>query len=113
MADPLCLASLSLLLLLSLQGEHPDALLLRILRARKWDVDRALGVLGSTAAFRVENDVAGINFGGEEEITKTKGGANVYRNGIAYVWGSTAIGEPIYYIEVGNHFGSSQTQEEL
>lgn len=95
------------------QGEHPDALLLRILRARKWDVDRALGVLGSTAAFRLENDVAGINSGGEASITQTKGGQKIFRNGIAYVWGATTLGEPIYYIEVGNHFGSNQTQEEL
>jgi CRAL/TRIO, N-terminal domain len=36
------------------KGEHPDGVMLRFLRSRKWDVDRALNVIGSTARFRVE-----------------------------------------------------------
>ena len=36
------------------KGEHPDAVMLRFLRSRKWDVERALNVIGSTARFRVE-----------------------------------------------------------
>ncbi|UZJ56071.1 hypothetical protein CBS101457_005391 [Exobasidium rhododendri] len=95
------------------KGEHPDAIMLRFLRARKWDIDRAIAVIGSTAAFRVENDVKGIVKGGELELSKTRGGKKIFTNGISYVYGASSIGEPVYFIEVGKHFSHNQTQEEL
>ncbi|KAL9937699.1 hypothetical protein V8E36_003244 [Tilletia maclaganii] len=95
------------------KGEHPDTVMLRYLRARRWNVDRALAVIGNIAAFRVENDVFGLVKRGEAELVKTVGGGKVYRNGIAYAWGATDSGLPICYIEVARHFASNQTQEEL
>ncbi len=95
------------------KGEHPDAVMLRFLRSRKWDVDRALNVIGSTARFRVENDVDELLKGGELEMTRTRGGRNIFSNGLSYVCGSTHSGEPVYIIEVGSHFSSNQTQLEL
>lgn len=95
------------------KGEHPDAIMLRLLRARKWNIDRAVAVLGSTAAWRVENNVEEINRGGELVLTSTRGGFNVLNNGVSYMYGATPNGEPVYIIEVGNHFSSSQTQDEL
>ena len=95
------------------KGEHPDAIMLRLLRARKWNVDRAVAVLGSTAAWRVENDVEAIVNGGELELTSTRGGMNILRNGISYMYGASSGGEPVYIIEVGRHFSASQTQDEL
>ncbi|CAO1637100.1 unnamed protein product [Sympodiomycopsis kandeliae] len=95
------------------KGEHPDAVMLRLLRARKWNIDRAVAVLGSTAAWRVENDVESITRGGELLLTSTRGGFNVLNNGVSYMYGATPNGEPVYIIEVGNHFSSSQTQDEL
>ncbi|PWN28865.1 hypothetical protein BDZ90DRAFT_278276 [Jaminaea rosea] len=95
------------------KGEHPDVIMLRLLRARKWNVDRAVAVLGSTAAWRVENDVEAIVNGGELELTSTRGGMNILRNGISYMYGASAAGEPVYIIEVGRHFSASQTQDEL
>lgn len=95
------------------KGEHPDAIMLRFLRARKWNVDRAIAVIGSTAAFRADNDVAAILRGGELALTSTRGGRNMLANGISYIYGATSIGEPVYIIEVGNHFSHNQTQQEL
>lgn len=95
------------------KGEHPDAIMLRFLRARKWNVDRAIAVIGSTAAFRADNDVAAILRGGELALTSTRGGTNMLANGISYIYGATSIGEPVYIIEVGNHFSHNQTQQEL
>lgn len=95
------------------KGEHPDAVMLRFLRARKWNVDRAIAVIGSTAAFRADNDVAAILRGGELAITSTRGGQNMLSNGISYIYGATSTGEPVHFIEVGNHFSHNQTQQEL
>lgn len=95
------------------KGEHPDAYMLRCLRARKWDVDRALAIIGSTCAFRVQYDVSRIMKEAELGLTKTRGGFNIMSNGISYVYGATATGEPVYFIEVGSHYSSNQTAEEL
>lgn len=95
------------------KGEHPDAIMLRLLRARKWDVDRAVAALGSIAAWRVENNVEEIVRGGEEALTKTRGGWNVFNNGVSYIRGATSEGCPVYCIEVARHYSSNQTQEEL
>ncbi|CAD6893129.1 unnamed protein product [Tilletia controversa] len=96
-----------------IKGEHPDTFMLRCLRARKWNVDRALAVIGNIASFRFENDVFGLVKRGELDLVKTVGGAKVYRNGIAYCWGASKDGLPVCYIEVARHFASNQTQEEL
>lgn len=95
------------------KGEHPDAIMLRCLRARKWDIDRALAILGAIAAWRVEENVEEIAQGGEARLAQTRGGVNVHQNGISYAHGAALNGEPIYIIEVGRHYSSSQTQEEL
>lgn len=95
------------------KGEHPDAYMLRCLRARKWDVDRALAVIGSTCSFRVQYNVSALLKDAELGLTKTRGGFNIMNNGISYIYGATANGEPVYFIEVGAHYSSNQTAEEL
>ncbi|KAN0062650.1 hypothetical protein ACQY0O_004840 [Thecaphora frezii] len=95
------------------KGEHPDAVMLRFLRARKWSVDRALAAIGSTCAFRVQHNVSQLVKRGELGLVQTRGGMNIFRNGISYIAGATDAGEPIYLIEVGSHYSSNQTAEEL
>ncbi|SJX64876.1 related to CSR1-phosphatidylinositol transfer protein [Sporisorium reilianum f. sp. reilianum] len=95
------------------KGEHPDAYMLRCLRARKWDVDRALAIIGSTCAFRVQYNISNVMKEAELGLTKTRGGFNIMNNGISYVRGATATGEPVYFIEVGSHYSSNQTADEL
>jgi CRAL/TRIO domain len=50
---------------------------------------------------------------GELEMVKTRGGYNIFHNGISYVYGALPTGEPVYVIEVGSHYSSNQTQLEL
>lgn len=47
---------------------HPDSILLRFLRARKWNYERALDMLCSAIKWRVEYDVQGIFERGEDAL---------------------------------------------
>ncbi|CAD6940666.1 unnamed protein product, partial [Tilletia caries] len=95
--------------------DHPDTTMLRFLRARKWDVDRALAMLAAALKFRLEKDVEGILENGEDGLKDIPGFLNQFRRGISYIRGTTAApGEhPIYFIHVGRHFTSAQKAEVL
>jgi hypothetical protein len=96
-----------------LKHDNPDAGVLRFLRARKWDLDRALAMLAAALKFRYEMDVEGIIFKGEE--IDDPGFLNQFRRGISYIKGNTtAPGEyPIYFIHVARHFTTAQKHEVL
>lgn len=95
--------------------DNPDAGLLRFLRARKWDLDRALAMLAAALKFRYEMDVEGIIFKGEAGMSDVPGFLNQFRRGISYIKGnSEAPGEyPIYFIHVARHFTNAQKHEVL
>ncbi|PWN52006.1 hypothetical protein IE53DRAFT_385620 [Violaceomyces palustris] len=94
--------------------DHPDTSLLRFLRARKWDIDRALAMMAAACKFRLEKDVPGIIFKGEEGLKDVPGFLNQFRRGISYIKGNSAKGEyPIYFIHVARHFTSAQKHEVL
>lgn len=97
-----------------IKHDNPDAGLLRFLRARKWDIDRALAMLCAALKFRYEMDVEGIIFRGEAGIDDP-GFLNQFRRGISYIKGnSEAPGEhPIYFIHVARHFTNAQKHEVL
>jgi len=46
------------------KADHPDALFLRFLRARKWDVDKAIVMLVATMKWRTEPDIDVLNSAG-------------------------------------------------
>ncbi|CAD6887124.1 unnamed protein product [Tilletia laevis] len=95
--------------------DHPDVTMLRFLRARKWDVDRALAMLAAALKFRLDKDIEGILEKGEDGLKDVPGFLNQFRRGISYIRGNTAApGEyPIYFIHVGRHFTSAQKTEVL
>ncbi|KAE8250525.1 hypothetical protein A4X13_0g4653 [Tilletia indica] len=95
--------------------DHPDVTMLRFLRARKWDVDRALAMLAAALKFRLDKDIEGILEKGEDGLKDVPGFLNQFRRGISYIKGNTAApGEyPIYFIHVGRHFTSAQKTEVL
>ncbi|SNX87831.1 related to CSR1 - phosphatidylinositol transfer protein [Melanopsichium pennsylvanicum] len=94
--------------------DHPDTSLLRFLRARKWDIDRALAMMAAACKFRIEKDVIGIIEKGEDGLKDVPGFMNQFRRGISYIKGNTdKMENPIYFIHVSRHFTSAQKHEVL
>lgn len=100
------------------KADHPDSLLLRFLRARKWDVQRALVMCISALQWRisevhVDDEIMRRGDGGlKEEYEQTKNAATkktmddfdkMLRNGQSYVRGRDNEGRPICYIRVRLH----------
>ncbi|CCC12175.1 hypothetical protein SMACR_05913 [Sordaria macrospora] len=112
--------------------DHPDALVLRFLRARKWDVEKALVMLISTMNWRhnemrVDADIMRTGEGGavadekmdaktSEEIAKKKLAIDFLtqtRMGKSYVHGVDKQGRPICYVRVRLHRQGEQSEESL
>ncbi|WFC96986.1 hypothetical protein MBRA1_003652 [Malassezia brasiliensis] len=98
------------------QTDAPDATMLRFLRARKFDIDRALGMMVAALQFRMDMDLDEILRKGEEGLQDEPGFMNQYRRGISYIEGSTSRERhelPIYFIHVARHFTNAQKIETL
>jgi hypothetical protein len=106
-----------------------DSSVLRFLRARKWDIDRAMAMcvtpyspashahtltsfyrsllrLCAALCFRFDMDVEGIIQKGEDGMKDVPGFLNQFRRGISYIRGNTdnIPGEyPIYFIREFHH----------
>ncbi|OTA89326.1 hypothetical protein M434DRAFT_34411 [Hypoxylon sp. CO27-5] len=107
--------------------DHPDALLLRFLRARKWDLQRALVMLMSTMNWRCSeahvDDEIMVN--GEEYAAinekssdpKTKKLAEDFlaqiRMGKSYCYGIDKAGRPICIVRARLHRAGEQSEEGL
>ncbi|KAK6363179.1 hypothetical protein TWF730_000624 [Orbilia blumenaviensis] len=101
--------------------DNPDALLLRFLRARKWDVEKALVMMVSTMHWRgQEVFVEKIALEGEatafaaEKTDKTaEGFMKQLRMGKSYIHGTDREERPICYVNVRLHKAADQTPESL
>lgn len=110
-----------------LKQENPDALLLRFLRARKWDVAQAFSMLHRALVWRckevrVDEEVLpkGEPWCREKEKTgtgKEKKDAHDYleqlRLGKVYLRGMDRRGRPVGYVHVALHQPGAQSQETL
>ncbi|ROW15771.1 hypothetical protein VPNG_02081 [Cytospora leucostoma] len=107
--------------------DHPDALLLRFLRARKWDVDKALVMLVSTMNWRanevhVDDDIMKNGEGGMVERSQSSDPkakqlgedfmAQV-RMGKSFLHGVDKKGRPICIVRVRLHHQGEQCEESL
>ena len=107
--------------------DHPDALLLRFLRARKWDVHAALVMFVSTIHWRakemhVDDDIM-IN--GEEHAVKESKAGNAaekkeggdfmaqLRMGKSFLHGTDKDGRPCCYVRVKLHKQGEQSEKSL
>jgi hypothetical protein len=106
--------------------DHPDQLVLRFLRARKWDVQKALVMLVSTMKWRQDTKVdADIMVNGEEQFLaqendsdeKKKKFAKDFleqmRLGKSFCHGIDKEGRPISVVRVRLHKAGDQSQESL
>ncbi|KAF7550105.1 hypothetical protein G7Z17_g5955 [Cylindrodendrum hubeiense] len=106
--------------------DHPDALVLRFLRARKWDVEKALVMLVSTMSWRhtdmhVDDDIMknGDGFAIEDEKTNssTKQVSQdvmaQLRMGKSFLHGTDKNGRPICVVRVRLHKQGEQCEASL
>ncbi|KAM5349743.1 hypothetical protein ACJ41O_006248 [Fusarium nematophilum] len=94
----------------SILADHPDATVLRFLRARNWDVIKAMAMLASAINWRHERRVD-EDIVGKGESVGLKPSPTVdeeafimqYRSGKSYVRGTDKDGHPIYIIKARLH----------
>jgi hypothetical protein len=111
-----------------LKHDNPDAMLLRFLRARKWDVSKAFAMMMDAIVWRVkemhvDDDV--MAKGEMHALQQERNNANVVekkagkdflaqmRMGKAYVHGTDKLGRPIVVIKVRLHKPGAQSEETL
>ncbi len=89
--------------------DNPDGIFLRFLRARKWDVTRAMGMFASCLKWRLDNDVEALVRGGDlgngKEVEKF---LDQQRSGKTYALGTAINEQPICYIHVKKHMTFGQ-----
>jgi hypothetical protein len=107
--------------------DHPDALLLRFLRARKWDVERALAMMVSTMRWRssevhVDDDImkngelASLEAANGSDPTKRRLGDDFLaqmRLGKSFLHGVDKNGRPMCFVRVRLHKQGEQSEESL
>jgi hypothetical protein len=111
----------------TLKHDHPDSMMLRFLRARKWDVPRAFAMMMDAIVWRVkemhvDDDVMAK---GELHALKQERSSNAVekkagkdflsqmRMGKSYVHGTDKLGRPIVVIRVRLHKPGAQSEEAL
>ncbi|KAE8450040.1 hypothetical protein EG329_007179 [Mollisiaceae sp. DMI_Dod_QoI] len=107
--------------------DHPDALLLRFLRARKWDVDKALVMMVSTMRWRskdmhVDDDImkngelGSMEDANSSDPVKKKLGHDFLtqmRLGKSFLHGVDKSGRPMCFVRVRLHKQGEQSEESL
>lgn len=101
--------------------DNPDALLLRFLRARKWDVEKALVMMVSTMHWRGQEvhveDIAregeATAFAAEKTDKTAEGFMKQLRMGKSYIHGTDREERPVCYVNVRLHKAADQTPESL
>ncbi|KAJ6015183.1 hypothetical protein N7540_009774 [Penicillium herquei] len=110
-----------------LKHDHPDAMMLRFLRARKWDVSKAFAMMMDAIVWRVKEMHVDedVMTKGELHALKQERSSNAkekkegkdfldqMRMGKSYVHGVDKLGRPIVVIQVRLHKPGAQTEETL
>ncbi|KAG5984129.1 hypothetical protein E4U55_005928 [Claviceps digitariae] len=119
--------SLRAMILAGLKHEHPDALALRFLRARKWDVKRALVMMFSSMNWRanisrLESEIMahGEEFlvqdeknGDEKSKIMARDFMRQIREGKSFIHGTDRENRPISYVRTRLHRAADQSPESV
>lgn len=107
----------------SVKGDHPDALALRFLRARKWDVPKALTMMFTAMDWRyreakVDADVmangdAGAVEGEAKNHALSRDFMKQCRMGKSFLHGTDRENRPICYVRVRLHRSADQVPESI
>jgi len=105
----------------NIKADHPDAVLLRFLRARKWDVDKALVMMISALNWRtrdmhVEEKILrqgeGVAF--KEKLTKDdEGFLHQFRIGKSFMHGVDKEGRPLFIVRSKLHIPGQDSEKSL
>ncbi|KAJ1817221.1 hypothetical protein LPJ56_004116 [Coemansia sp. RSA 2599] len=88
--------------------DHPDVLLLRFLRARKWHVDDAVDMLLKCLRWRIDEELDRVVWEGEGPLN-----LGLMRRGIAAVHKTDRIGQPVIHMIVRLNDPKAQPPEEM
>lgn len=101
-------------------ADHPDAAVLRFMRARKWDVKAAMTMFVSALNWRGERDIdnqtihKGESVGLQDSRTADENGfMNQYRSGKSFVRGVDKENRPCYVVRVKLHDPKAQSGESM
>ncbi|KAF9584101.1 hypothetical protein BGW38_007579 [Lunasporangiospora selenospora] len=90
-------------------GDHPDSLVLRFLRARKWDVVPALTMILKAFQWRKDNNVEDVKTLGEDELDqKYPKFRHQLEMGKFFIHGTDKAGRPIVYLNIRLHQPADQ-----
>lgn len=97
------------------KADHPDNLMLRFLRARKWVVADALKMLGEALAWRVEFDVESLTRRGELGALLDNDDELLlqFRSKKAYQYGVDKKGRPIVHVRPNFHDPHAQSEKTM
>lgn len=111
-----------------LKHDHPDSMLLRFLRARKWDIPKSFAMMMDATVWRVKEMHVDDDVMAKGELHALKQTENTsnpsekkagtdflsqMRMGKAYVHGTDKLGRPIVVIRVRLHKPGAQSEEAL
>ncbi|KAJ2817860.1 phosphatidylinositol transfer protein csr1 [Coemansia erecta] len=88
--------------------DHPDVLLLRFMRARKWDLDRAYKMAIAGIKWRVEERVDEIIWYGD-----LHNDASMMWKGVSYAHGKDRLGQPVVWSSSVLHHQKDQSYPQL
>ncbi|CAR22880.1 Csr1p [Lachancea thermotolerans CBS 6340] len=99
-----------------LRSDYPDNLILRFLRARKWDTDKALGMIAHTLEWRLKEGHPDSIIRGGEQAAYQNNETGYIKNlelSKATQRGFDLHGRPIVLVRPRLHHSSDQTEEEM
>ncbi|KAG0145554.1 hypothetical protein CROQUDRAFT_658474 [Cronartium quercuum f. sp. fusiforme G11] len=93
--------------------DDPDVIVLKFLRARKWNVSAGVAMMASCMKWRIEFGVDKTLEKGEEGLKDCEGFINQMKMGKSFIQGTDKLGRPIVYITVRLHKSSDTTTKSL